>query len=72
MIRPEHQEKMFILNGTIETFFAEDGKGRSFTQILSSLCRENGGAVDILEIEGFVFLGPSGVLEMQMSVRLFV
>ena len=46
---------MFILHGTMETLTAEDDKGRSFTQILSSVCKENGGAVDILEIEKFVF-----------------
>ena len=39
----------------METLTAEDDKGRSFTQILSSVCKENGGAVDILEIEKFVF-----------------
>ena len=44
---------MFILHGTMETLSADDSKGRSFTQILSSVCKENGGAVDILEIEKF-------------------
>merc|ERR550532_3475165 len=42
---------MFIIHGTMETLTAADGKGRTFTQILSSLCKDNGGAVDILEIE---------------------
>ncbi len=48
---------MFILHGTMETLSAADikVKGRTFTQILSSVCKENGGAVDILEIEKFVF-----------------
>ena len=46
---------MFILHGTMETLSAADSKGRSFTQILCSVCKENGGAVDILEIEKFVF-----------------
>ena len=50
-IRAEHHEKMFIFYGTLETLPADDNKGRSFTQILSSVCNENGGAVDILEIE---------------------
>ena len=54
-IEREHHERMFILNGTMETLTAEDDKGRSFTQILSSVCKDNGGAVDILEIEKFVF-----------------
>ncbi len=45
---------MFILHGTMETLTAEDDKGRSFTQILSSVCQENGGALDILDIEKFV------------------
>ena len=56
IIRREHHERMFILHGTMETLTAEDGKGGTFTQILSSVCKENGGAVDILEIEKFVFL----------------
>ena len=42
---------MFIFYGQLETLKAADNKGRSFTQILSSVCDENGGAVDILEIE---------------------
>ena len=50
-IKREHQERMFILHGTMETLSAEDTKGRSFTQILSSVCNDNGGAVDILELE---------------------
>ena len=54
MIKREHHERMFILHGTMETLTAADGKGRSFTQILSSVCKENGGAVDILEIEKYV------------------
>ena len=45
---------MFILHGTMETLPAEDNKGRSFTQILSSVCEENGGAVDILDIAEYV------------------
>ena len=49
-ITPEQHGRMFILHGTMETLPAEDNKGRSFTQILSSVCEENGGAVDILEI----------------------
>ena len=44
---------MFILYGTLETLTAEDNKGRTFTQILSSVCKENGGAVNILEIEKY-------------------
>ena len=52
MITREQHEKMFILHGTMETMSAEDNKGRSFTQILCSVCKENGGAVDILEIDG--------------------
>ena len=47
----DQQEKMFILDGTLETLPAEDKKGRSFTQILSSACKQNGGALDILDIE---------------------
>ena len=47
---------MFIIHGTMETLTATDGKGRTFTQILSSVCKENGGAVDILEIDKFVFV----------------
>ena len=50
-IRTTQHEKMFIFYGTLETLPAADNKGRSFTQILSSVCDENGGAVDILEIE---------------------
>ena len=50
-ITAEQHEKMFIFYGTLETLTAEDNKGRTFTQILSSVCEENGGAVDILEIE---------------------
>ena len=50
MITPEQHKKMFILHGTMETQPAEDNKA-SFTQILSSVCKENGGAVDILKIE---------------------
>ena len=50
-IKREHLEKMFIFYGTMETQGAEDGNGRSFTQILGSVCNENGGAVNILEIE---------------------
>ena len=50
-ITAEQHEKMFILYGTLETLTAEDNKGRTFTQILSSVCKENGGAVNILEIE---------------------
>ena len=42
---------MFIIHGTMETQPATDGK--SFTQILSSVCNENGGAVDILDIEKY-------------------
>ena len=42
---------MFILYGTMETQKAEDRKGETFTQILSSVCQENGGALNILEIE---------------------
>ena len=49
-ITPEQHRRMFILHGTMETLPAEDNKGRSFTQILSSVCEENGGAVDILKI----------------------
>jgi len=51
MITPEQHKKMFILHGTMETQPAEDNKGRSFTQILSSVCKANGGAVDILKID---------------------
>ena len=47
----EHHRRMFILHGTMETLDAADSKGKSFTQILSSVCKENSGAVDILEIE---------------------
>ena len=54
-IKREYQEKMFILHGTMETLSSEDSKGRTFTQILSKVCKENGGAIDILEIEKFVF-----------------
>ena len=54
-IQRKHQERMFIFHGTMETLTAADSKGGSFTQILSSVCKENGGAVDILEIEKFVF-----------------
>ena len=50
MITPEQHKKMFILHGTIETQPAEDNK-KSFTQILSSVCKENDGAVDILKID---------------------
>ena len=46
---------MFIIHGTMETHSAADIKGRTFTQILSSVCKQNGGAVDILEIEKLVF-----------------
>ena len=35
----------------METQEAADSKGKSFTQILSSVCKENSGAVNILEIE---------------------
>ena len=54
-IKLEHHERMFIVYGTMETLTASDSKGGTFTQILSSVCKENGGAVDILEIEKFVF-----------------
>jgi len=50
-ITAKHQEKMFIFYGTLETLTAEDNKGRTFSQILSSVCEEYGGAVNILEIE---------------------
>ena len=43
-------EKMFIFYGTMETQTATDDSGRSFTSILSSVCKENGGAMEILEI----------------------
>ena len=56
IIKPEHHERMFIIHSTMETLKATDGKGRTFTQILSSVCKENGGAVDILEIDKFVFI----------------
>ena len=46
---------MFIFHGTMETLSAADIKGKTFTQILSSVCKQNGGAVDILEIEKLVF-----------------
>ena len=52
-ITAEHHQRMFILHGTLETLDAEDRKGKSFTQILSSVCKENGGAVDILEIDKY-------------------
>ena len=39
----------------METLSAEDNKGMSFTQILASVCKENGGAVDILDIDKLVF-----------------
>ena len=42
---------MFVFHGAMETLPAADHNGRSFTQILSSVCNENGGAVDILKIE---------------------
>ena len=52
-IKPEHHERTFIFYGTLETLPAEDGNGRrkSFSQILSSVCKENGGAINILDIE---------------------
>ena len=51
MIKPEHHERTFIFYGTLETLPAEDGNGRSFSQILSSVCKANGGAINILDIE---------------------
>lgn len=42
---------MFVFHGSMETLSAEDNKGRSFTQILSTVCNENGGAIDILKID---------------------
>ena len=51
MITPEQHKKMFILHGSMETLPAEDNKGRSFTQILSSVCQANSGAVAILKID---------------------
>ena len=50
-IKPEHHERTFIFYGTLETLPAEDGNGRSFSQILSSVCKANGGAINILDIE---------------------
>ena len=50
-ISAAQQEKMFIFYGTTETQEATDNKGCSFTHILSSVCEENGGAVQILQIE---------------------
>ena len=66
IIKPEHHERMFILHGTMETLTAADDKGGTFTQILSSVCKQNGGAVDILEIEKFVFLAPIGAQGVKM------
>ena len=51
MITPEQHNKMFILHGSMETLPAEDNKGSTFTQILSSVCKANGGAVDIVTID---------------------
>merc|ERR550539_1228256 len=44
------QNKLFIFYGTLETQEATGEPGRSFTHFLCSVCEENGGAVDILEI----------------------
>ena len=43
-------EDMFILHGTMETLPATDVEGRSFTSILSSIVKANGGAMAIKEI----------------------
>ena len=45
----EHQ-RMFILQSCTETQKATDEKGSSFTHILSSVCKENRGAVPIQQI----------------------
>ena len=42
-------EKMFIFKSTRDTLVATDGE--SFTQALVSICKENGGALPILNIE---------------------
>ena len=44
---------MFIIHGTMDTLIATDIAGRTFSQILSSVCEENGGALDILDIERY-------------------
>ena len=50
-IKPEHHERTFIFYGTLDTQPAEDSNGRSFSQILSFVCKANGGAINILDIE---------------------
>ena len=45
----EEQMRMFVFHGTVETLEAEDK--HSFTQALVSVCKENGGALPILDIE---------------------
>ena len=52
MIGVSSHEKMFILHGTMETLPATDVKGRSFTSILSSVVKANGGAMPIKMISG--------------------
>ena len=43
---------MFIFYGTLETHQATGDLGKSFTDFLCSVCEDNGGAMEILEIEG--------------------
>ena len=43
-------EDMFIFYGTMETLTATDRTGRTFTSILSSVVKENDGAMAIKEI----------------------
>ena len=47
---------MFIIHGTMDTLTAEDRAGRTFSQILASVCEENGGAINILDIERYQFI----------------
>ena len=47
---------MFIIHGTMDTLTAEDRAGRTFSQILASVCEENGGALNILDIERYQFI----------------
>lgn len=49
-IGPAQQKKMFIFYGTLDTQEATGDPGRSFTHFLCSVCEENGGAMEILEI----------------------
>lgn len=69
-ITSEQQKKIFIVHATMETQPAHD-KGRSFTQILSSVCKANGGAVDILKMveKVNVEMEAAGMKQRCMSLK---